>query len=166
MITVGYEQERGLRVKNQLCSGEFSTSASKNLRGSGIEGFQALERSPSSAACGFPIQRKSSSAKADDRQIDSDRLARRDAGRNQLHSQRRRQEPGRGFSIANSKTIQDVTRLKAYWSEALSKLNDFLVAASSGETRGTRQEEAGGKKKPSSKLLHSDLPALTVERVE
>jgi hypothetical protein len=31
MITVGYEQERGLRVKNQLCSGEFSASASKTF---------------------------------------------------------------------------------------------------------------------------------------
>jgi len=31
MVTVGYEQERGLRVKHQLCSGEFSASASKTI---------------------------------------------------------------------------------------------------------------------------------------
>lgn len=31
MVTVGYEQERGLRVKNQSCDGDFSASASKTI---------------------------------------------------------------------------------------------------------------------------------------
>jgi uncharacterized protein YndB with AHSA1/START domain len=31
MITVGYEQERGLRVKHQKCDGEYSGSASKTI---------------------------------------------------------------------------------------------------------------------------------------
>src|SRR5438128_6409952 len=31
MVTVGYEQARGLRVKHQKCDGEFSASASKTL---------------------------------------------------------------------------------------------------------------------------------------
>jgi len=31
MVTVGYEQARGLRVKHQKCDGEYSASASKTL---------------------------------------------------------------------------------------------------------------------------------------
>ena len=31
MVTVGYEQERGLRVKNQSCTGVFTTNASKTI---------------------------------------------------------------------------------------------------------------------------------------
>src|SRR5437764_12460023 len=31
MIAVGYEQERGLRVKHQKCDGDFSASASKTV---------------------------------------------------------------------------------------------------------------------------------------
>lgn len=31
MVTVGYEQERGLRVKHQKCDGEYSASSSKTI---------------------------------------------------------------------------------------------------------------------------------------
>jgi hypothetical protein len=126
MITVGYEQARGLRVKNQLCSGEFSTNASKTFAAPVAKLFQYWEEHtlrsewlPDSARITMrkAVANKSMRITWHDNTLVEINFTAKDETRSQAAVQHRKLEGP-----------QDVARLKAYWAKALSKLNGLLVA--------------------------------------
>ncbi|HTK73731.1 MAG TPA: hypothetical protein VL371_00645 [Gemmataceae bacterium] len=124
MITVGYEQARGLRVKHQKCDGEYSASASKTL---------AVPVSALFAAWYDPKLRSKWLA-------DAKRLTIRKATENK--SLRITWPDGTNVDVnlfakgpAKSQVavehgklarVGDVPRIKAYWTEALGKLQKLL----------------------------------------
>ena len=143
MITVGFEQERGLRVKNQLCSGEFSTSASKTFAVSVSDMFKHWSDAklrkrwlPDSEKI---VIRKANTDKSmritwpDETLVEINFTAKGDA-KSQAAVQHRKLEGDK-----------DVARLKAYWSEALGKLNALLCESSQ------KPPAPAAKKKPASR---------------
>jgi hypothetical protein len=125
MVTVGYEQERGLRVKNQLCSGEFSTNASKTFAAPVAKLFQYWQEPtlrsewlPDSARITMrkAIANKSMRITWHDNTLVEINFTAKDESRSQAAVQHRK--------LAGP---QDVARLKAYWALALNNLNGLLV---------------------------------------
>ncbi len=127
MVTVGYEQERGLRVKNQLCTGEFSTTASKTFAAPVALVFEYWQE-PKLRGKWLPDSAKITIRKAtpnksmritwhDDTLVEINFLAKGET-KSQAAVEHRKLEG-----------TEDVARIKVYWSEALSKLNTLLVGA-------------------------------------
>ena len=124
MVTVGYEQARGLRVKHQKCDGEFSASASKTLAVPVSALFAAwnepkLRSKWLSGAKGLTV-RKATENKSlritwpDGTNVDVNLFAKGPA-KSQVAV-----EHGKLSGLA------DVPRIKEYWAEALAKLQELL----------------------------------------
>jgi hypothetical protein len=124
MVTVGYEQARGLRVKHEKCDGEFSASASKTLAVPVSALFTAWN-DPKLRAKWLPdgkgmTIRKATENKSlritwhDGTNVDVNLVA-KGADKSQVAV-----EHGKLAGVA------DVPRAKEYWSAALAKLQKLL----------------------------------------
>jgi len=124
MVTVGYEQARGLRVKHQKCDGEFSASASKTLAVPVSALFAAwnepkLRSKWLSGAKGLTI-RKATENKSlritwpDGTNVDVNFISKGPA-KSQV-------------AVEHGKLagVTDVPPIKEYWAEALAKLQKIL----------------------------------------
>lgn len=124
MITVGYEQARGLRVKHQKCDGEYSASASKTIAAPVSALFAAwneprLRSKWLSGAKGLTV-RKATENKSlritwpDGTNVDVNLFA-----KGETKSQ---------VAVEHGKLagVADVPRVKEYWAEALAKLQLLL----------------------------------------
>ena len=124
MVTVGYEQARGLRVKHQKCDGEFSASASKTVAAPVAALFAAwtdpkLRAKWLAGGKGLTV-RKATENKSlritwpDGTNVDVNLFAKGTA-KSQVAV-----EHGKLDGVA------DVPRVKEYWAEALAKLQKLL----------------------------------------
>lgn len=123
MVTVGYEQERGLRAKHEKCDG-FAVSGSKTVAVSVERLFEAFHDPKARRHwlddAGFTI-RKATPARSlritwVDGQTDVDvNLYPKGAAKSQV-------------SVQHSKLsgTTEAARMKAYWAKALEKLKEFL----------------------------------------
>jgi uncharacterized protein YndB with AHSA1/START domain len=123
MVTVGYEQERGLRVEHERCDG-FAISGSKTVAVSVARLFEAFYdaklRRRWLADAGFTI-RKATPCKSlritwvDGKTRIEVNLYSKGTSKSQVSVQHNK--------LASSKEAQ---RMKAYWAEALAGLKDLL----------------------------------------
>lgn len=128
MVTVGYEQARGLRVKHQKCDGGFSASASKTI-GVPVGALFDAWNNPKVLAKWLPdgktlVIRKTTPNKSlritwidGTTNVDVNLVAKGDA-KSQV-------------AIEHQKlaSVAEVTRFKAFWAAALVKLQALLEAA-------------------------------------
>ena len=135
MVTVGYEQARGLRVKHQKCDGEYSASASKTLPVPIAALFTAWH-DPKTRAKWLPegkalTVRKATENKSlritwpDGTNVDVNLWVKGDA-KSQV-------------AIEHGKLAgtDDVPRVKEFWAAALAKLEALLTGGKSGKTAST-----------------------------
>lgn len=127
MVTVGYEQERGLRVKHQQCSGEFSTSASKTV----AVPIAALYKSWSEAnlrdrwlsdAAGLMVRKANLNKSMRFTWPDGTSVEVNFWDKGPSKSQ---------VALEHRKlaSLDEVTRLKAFWTDALTKLQEILAGS-------------------------------------
>jgi hypothetical protein len=128
MITVGYEQARGLRVKHQVADG-FSASASKTISVPPLALFAAWAN-PKRRAKWLPdgdtiIVRKATPAKSiritwtDGSNVDVGFFAKGESKAQVAVEQ------------CKLKSLRDVARVKAYWAKTLENLKELLESADS-----------------------------------
>lgn len=125
MVCVGYEQERGLRVKHQLCSGEFSASASKTVAVPIDVLFKNWNDSTLRARW-LPDSAKLTVRKANLNK--SMRITRPDGTSVEVNFWDK--GPGKSQAALEHRkleSLEDVARLKAYWTSALAKLQEILA---------------------------------------
>jgi uncharacterized protein YndB with AHSA1/START domain len=125
MIAVGYEQARGLRVKNQGCGGDFLANASKTIAVPVTRLYKSWN-APDSMARWLPDAAKMTIRKANANK--SLRITWIDG-----HSSVEvyfwiKGEAKSQVAVQHSKleSSEDVARWKAYWAEALLKLQGLL----------------------------------------
>lgn len=150
MVTVGYEQERGLRVKNQSCSGEFSTSASKTMSVPISVLFESWHN-PELRAKWLP-----DSASLTIRKVNVNKSLRitwhdgtsvevnfwdKGPGKSQAALEHRKLE-----------SLEDVARMKSYWAGALAKLQELLNNPVSSQV-GAAPVKAFARKTPVPKAM-------------
>lgn len=132
MVTVGYEQERGLREKNQLCNGEFSTSASKTI----AVPIGELYKNWNDAK--LRAKWLSDSAKITIRKANlnkSMRITWHDGTSVEVNFWDK--GPGKSQAAVQHKKLEgpkDVARLKSYWTRNLSKLQQLLEGAANSKS--------------------------------
>jgi hypothetical protein len=146
MVTVGYEQARGLRVKHQKCDGEFSASASKTLSVP-VAALFAAWHDPKARSKWLPdgkglTVRKATENKSlritwpDGTNVDVNFFTKGDA-KSQVAV-----EHGKLAGTA------DVPRVKEFWATALAKLQTLLDRAAGGAaTAVARTVRRGGQSK-------------------
>jgi len=128
MITVGYEQARGLRVKHQVADG-FSASASKTVAVP-IAALYTAWRNPMTRAKWLPDSstitiRKATANRSmritwsDGTNVDVGFFT-KGASKSQVAVEQRK-----------LKSLREVARVKSYWSKALSGLNELLEGIAS-----------------------------------
>jgi hypothetical protein len=124
MVTVGYEQERGLRVKHQLCSGEFSTSASKTFAVPVAELF-ACWKDAKARAKWLPDSGKITVRKATVNK--SMRITWHDDTLVEINFWDK--GPAKSQAAVQHRKLEgpkEVAQLKQYWADAMSKLQRLL----------------------------------------
>jgi hypothetical protein len=124
MITVGYEQAHGLRVKHQKCDGEFSASASKTVAAPVSALFAAwnepkLQEKWLAGAKGLTVRKATENKSlritwADGTNVDVNLFA-KGPDKSQV-------------AVEHGKLagVGDVPRVKEYWAAALAKLQKLL----------------------------------------
>jgi uncharacterized protein YndB with AHSA1/START domain len=150
MIAVGYEQARGLRVKNQGCGGDFVANASKTIAVP-VTSLYKSWNAPDSMARWLPDAAKMTIRKATANK--SMRITWIDGQSSVEVYFWIKGEAKSQVAVQHSKleSSEDVARWKAYWAEALLKLQALLEGTTvPGEARSVSRSAGLGRTKSKS----------------
>ncbi|HEX3147980.1 MAG TPA: hypothetical protein VHR66_07835 [Gemmataceae bacterium] len=141
MVTVGYEQVKGLRVKHQKCDGEFSASASKTIAVP-IADLYASWSEPKKLAQWLPDGAKMTVRRATANK--SMRITWID-GETSVEVNFWNKGPAKSQVALEHNKLKDlaaVGRFKAYWTAALAKLQTLFEGANASEAivRGPKRQ--------------------------